>query len=222
MRMEANDITHTKRCLSCREDKPVGLFWKNKRSADGLDRYCIECGKLRRKKDYIDNRETYLHRVQQYQQRPEFKEQHKQYQQTWLQKGGDVWLKEYQWRYCEQHSEKRTQVSKEWYEQHPEARPEIHRRYRINNSGVVLARLAKRRVQKKQAIPPWFEKAEVEALYQQCKVKSIQEGKIYHVDHIIPINNIDVCGLHCLDNLQILTAEENLSKSNKLIDFSGE
>lgn len=217
-----NDNLHTKRCLSCHEDKSTSLFWKNKRSPDGLDRYCVDCGKERRKKDYVANKEEYLRRVRLYQQRPEFKEQHKRHQQTWMQNGGDVWMEEYQRRYCEQHSEKRVQVSKEWYEQHPKARPRIHRKYRINNSATVLARLAKRRAQKKQAVPPWFEKSEVEALYHHCKMKSIQEGKIYHVDHIIPINNTDVCGLHCLDNLQILTAEENLSKSNKLIDFLGE
>lgn len=215
-------ILTTKYCLGCQQDKTLNLFWKNKRSADGLDRYCVDCGKARRKKDYEDNKDKYLQRVQQYQQRPEFKEQHKKYQQTWLTNGGDVWMKEYQQHYCEQHKEKRVRVSKEWYEQHPESLSDIQLRYRINNRGVILSRLAKRRAQKKQAIPPWFEKEAVEALYKQCKLKSIQEGKNYHVDHIIPINNTDVCGLHCLDNLQILTAEENMSKSNKLIDFSGE
>lgn len=60
------------------------------------------------------------------------------------------------------------------------------------------------------ATPPWLTeemRAEVLALYASAK-----DGE--HVDHIVPLKNPLVCGLHVPWNLRVTSAAENLHKSN--------
>lgn len=61
------------------------------------------------------------------------------------------------------------------------------------------------------ATPPWLNQsqiAELRAIYMARKVGE-------HIDHIVPLKNDLVCGLHVPWNLQTLPAGVNLSKSNK-------
>lgn len=71
------------------------------------------------------------------------------------------------------------------------------------------AYLASRKARVKQATPSWANLTEIRDFYYNCP-----EG--YHVDHILPLNGKDVSGLHTMENLQYLSATENLRKSNKV------
>lgn len=61
---------------------------------------------------------------------------------------------------------------------------------------------------RKQRTPKWANLDKIREIY-----KNRPEG--HHVDHIIPLNGKNVCGLHVETNLQYLKATENLSKGNK-------
>lgn len=80
-----------------------------------------------------------------------------------------------------------------------------------------------RRRRHKNATPKWLtreQKAEIRKIYKEAIKLCADKPKSYAVDHIIPLMGKEVCGLHVPWNLQILTAEENYKKNNKLLDTS--
>ena len=84
--------------------------------------------------------------------------------------------------------------------------------YREANRGLIMAGNAKRRAALIQATRKYDygEQEEIDIInfYSNCP-----DGM--HVDHIVPLQNNLVCGLHNIHNLQYLLAKDNLSKGNK-------
>ena len=78
---------------------------------------------------------------------------------------------------------------------------------------------AYKRALKMERTPKWLDKEEkklIRDLYKERDRLNREEGYIkYHVDHIFPLAGKTVSGLHVLNNLEIITAEENLRKTNK-------
>lgn len=76
----------------------------------------------------------------------------------------------------------------------------------------------KRNLNKLLATPSWLsvaQKYEIADFYVQAALLEEKTGVKYHVDHIVPLQGKNVCGLHVPWNLQILTADSNLSKGNR-------
>lgn len=95
--------------------------------------------------------------------------------------------------YYAANAEKSSQSSMRWARDNPEAKRAMD---------------AKRRAAKIQACPAWADLNKIKEIYLNCP-----EG--YHVDHVIPLQGDNVCGLHVETNLQYLTAEDNLRKGNR-------
>ena len=83
------------------------------------------------------------------------------------------------------------------------------------NSARVLSYEGHRRARKLQQCPTWANTDALQDVYTSAKLLGQLTGKTFHVDHIVPLNHALVSGLHTADNLQILTARQNLVKSNK-------
>ena len=88
-------------------------------------------------------------------------------------------------------------------------------------ASTVLADSKVRRRRHREATPPWVtrkHKTEMRELYKIAITMTKTTGVQYVVDHIIPLRSDLVCGLHVPWNLRVITQEENLKKSNKLVD----
>ena len=70
------------------------------------------------------------------------------------------------------------------------------------------ARNMKRIAAQLQRTPKWADLKAIKQFYLNCP-------KGYEVDHIIPLQGVNVSGFHVVSNLQYLTPIENNRKSNK-------
>ena len=103
-------------------------------------------------------------------------------------------------------AEEKRRLKKQYFERNPE--------YRKAQSS-----LRKRR--HREATPLWVtqeQKRVMRNLYLQAQRLTKITGERYVVDHIVPLLSDAVCGLHVPWNLRVITQEENLKKSNKLVD----
>lgn len=72
---------------------------------------------------------------------------------------------------------------------------------------------------KLKACPPWLSKSQkalMENFYWLSRDLYLTTGQLYHVDHIVPLQGKDVCGLHVPWNLQVLPSDLNIAKKNKV------
>jgi hypothetical protein len=74
-------------------------------------------------------------------------------------------------------------------------------------------------VKKTNAQPVWLtasQKLHIDCKYSVAAMLSKNTEEQYHVDHIVPLKGKTVCGLHVPWNLQVIPAQENLRKSNRI------
>ena len=116
----------------------------------------------------------------------------------------------------ERYQKKKEVIKKQRDSKREELRLKSKQHY-YSNKSAYLSKNAKRRALELQASPPWSEKEQIALLYAKAKWLGSLTGLEYHVDHVVPLNNKKVCGLHVWANLQILEKTVNIKKSNSIV-----
>ena len=111
-------------------------------------------------------------------------------------------------------SDKRRNLYLSKHDQEKEARKDYYKR----NKESYFVRKAQRRAKTLQAIPNWYNSFDAFVLkeaYELCKLRKKLLGIYYEVDHIVPLQGKNVCGLHWYKNWAVIPKHENRSKGNR-------
>ena len=194
-----------KTCRTCKDSKPLGEFYRRPDSPDGYRNECKICWKNKCARYYENDRENQ-------------REYRRAYYRKKVAENPDFQKEKY-WADAEAARE----LNKKYYLRHRKKRLANAAEYARKNPAKANATKKKYKVAKRNACPPWVLASSelcgmMEDIYQQAQELTKETGVMHHVDHIIPIQGPNVCGLHVPWNLQVLTASENCSKQNKVLE----
>ena len=191
-----------KTCVTCFQVKPLGEFYKRKDSPDGYRNDCKACHKARSLQNfYANHKEICAKNMEAYWKRKE--------------KDPDLWKKVYA-----KNKEKFAESSKAYYLANREKRIRAAVEWAKSNKGKANANKKAYKASKQQACPQWVRSDEdltwmMQEAYELSALRTAMFGFQWHVDHIVPLRNDAVSGLHVPWNLQVIPGSENCSKSNK-------
>lgn len=182
-----------KTCKGCHESKPLGAFGAHKHGLNGKRSRCRGCRAIEAAERNA---------------RPEVKARTKESKAAW--RAG--------------HKEEHAAYNREWNARNPGAAAATCRRWSIANPEKVKAysvayreenqwkRTAlqnKRHANKLLRTPAWANLRKIKGWYMAARSQGLQ------VDHIIPLQGKLVSGSHVHNNLQLLSAFDNISKGNR-------
>ena len=215
-----------KACLKCGASKLFSEFNKKASNSDGLATRCRACNNIESKKWYSENTERSLTKNREWLK--ENPEKRAAIKKAWRDKNPEKMdarniarrgknlveraIKSKEWRLA--NPGRSEALAKAWRLANPEKVKEYQKAWNAENPDKINFHSAVRRARKELAVPAWANLSAIKAFYDKAKQLERETGIKHHVDHKIPLRHKLVCGLHVENNLQILTASENLKKKN--------
>lgn len=199
-----------KKCKICEQFLDRSLFYKDKKGKDGLHGYCKSCTKNKRT-EYRNSAEGAAYMLR---WRKENKDKGRKHAKTYRNSSGG---KRNMKQYLEKNKEKISKQQSTYYKKNFKKIQEWQADYYKSDTGKAIknAHGNRRRAIQLKATPEWANLEKIKVLYEKAIWLESITGLKYHVDHIIPLKGVEVCGLHVWENLQILEASLNLKKNNK-------
>ena len=189
-----------KTCTKCGETKPLDCFSRDKSKPDGLRTQCKLCRSAVDAANYQANRGRRLAQVAAY----------KAQDPDRIKRGNAASYRR------RKHIRQVTQ--QQYYERNRDRvkqRTAAHYKRNLVALRPYFAQAAaKRRARKHHATPLWANTALIALYYATRQYLTEDTGFDWHVDHIVPLQGRNVCGLHVHFNLRVIPAKDNLSKSN--------
>lgn len=184
-----------KECPKCGNIFDVSMFTLSKESRSGYSAHCRLCTKKYRE----ENKSKLKNSKRNYYEKN--KEQIAKYRATqeFKNKNREGMIKRCK-KYIENNKEKRRSVANEWVKR---------------NKSYACHIASKRRARRLCAIPKWANLFNIAQIYRLARLATAMIGVKYSVDHVVPLVNESVCGLHCEANLKIVKLIDNISKNNR-------
>lgn len=126
--------------------------------------------------------------------------------------------KEYNTKWRTENLDKHNASNRKSYNLNKEKYVSKHKEWKLNNASLVASYRAKRRASSLNATPSWLTQEhhkQIADMYWLARDLEAISGQQYHVDHIVPLQGSNVCGLHVPWNLQVLPSDINIAKHNK-------
>ena len=135
------------------------------------------------------------------------------------------------WRKANTH--RRVGKSTDWFRANPERARELKLAWNTANAEKIkvqsranrqanldrdAAKTRMKKALKLKATPAWVDLAAVSAVYSESVRLFRETGVKHEVDHIVPLQGRNVCGLHVHYNLRAIPAIDNRRKHNRLIE----
>lgn len=218
-------------CNKCFLEKSIDHFGKQKTGKNGVRSSCKECHNNYNKTWRTENKERCLllqkkwcrknpDKVKarslrwQNKNKDYLAKKHKIYREKNKEK-----IKEYRNAYRKQNYTKCLKWCKDYKLKNKENVKNNLKNWRKSNRDKCNASHAKRRSTKLQATPSWLSNNDfnnIKIWYMYAKLLKSSFDESLHVDHIVPLQGVDVCGLHVPWNLQILPSSINIGKKNRI------